>query len=227
MSNDYPILGAPTISLQQFAGILSAAGSPAAREAAGIYGAFTARGVNPAVALAIAKHESGYGKLGASVGRNNLFGDRYYASAAAFGATKAGGFARFPSYTANAQYQASLLAGSMYGASKSFGTARTFPFRYAPTSDGNSPTNYGNTIVRLLDTWTGGKGAIPAGTLPKPSGVHKADPGAPVRAKAKAGATHAAGPAKLAGLHPLLTTHPKGTAVATGVGGATFLLLVL
>ncbi len=172
MAYDFPLLGEPTISLAKFTHILQTNHSPAAGQAAGIYQAFVSQGVNPAIGLAIAQHESTYGKFGAAVGRNNLFGDRYYPSAAAYGATKQGGFAHFPSYVANAQYEAHLLATSYKGY-----TARTFAQKYAPKSDHNNPKAYGSAIVKLLNTWSGGKGGIagpahPTSPLPSDTGGH-------------------------------------------------------
>jgi hypothetical protein len=151
---DYPLKSAPTISESQFAGILKAANSPAASEAAGIYQAFVAKGINPAIGLAIAQHESSFGKAGIAVGRNNLFGNRYYAGEA--GATNAGGWAKFTSYVANAQYEAGLLAGPLYGGNPKFDTAQTFAYRYAPSGDGgNNPNAYGNAIVAAVTKWGG------------------------------------------------------------------------
>lgn len=219
MSSDYPILGKPTISLSSFLHVLQNAGSPAAREATGIYNAFVAAGVDPAIGLAIAQHESGFGKAGIAVGRNNIYGNRYYASQAAFGAVNVKGWAKFPTYTAGAKYEASLLAGGLYGGSSKYNTARTFPFRYAPSADGNSPTNYGNSIVAAITRWSGGVGAIaynPAtGAALIPKGKAKAAP------KAKATA------APIRSLSASAKAHPKGAAAVTGVGIAAVLLLIL
>lgn len=153
---DYPLKSAPTLSEAQFASILKAAKSPAAGEAAGIYAAFVAQGLNPAIGLAIAQHESSFGTAGIAVGRDNLYGNRYYASEAAFGAVDVGGWAKFPSYTAGAKYEASLLAGPLYAGNPKFNTVQTFAYRYAPSGDGgNNPNAYGNAIVAALNRWGG------------------------------------------------------------------------
>lgn len=171
---DYPLFSAPTISLAKFTSVLQTAHSPMAGEAAGVYQAFVAQGVNPAIGLAIASHESSFGKLGIAVGRNNPYGDRYYASAAAFGGQNVGGWVRFPSYTAAASYEAHLLATSYRGF-----TARTFAQKYAPSSDGNNPSSYGATIVRLVSSWSGGKGAIATSPTPRAPSKASTKPAAP------------------------------------------------
>lgn len=200
---DYPILSKPTISAASFHNVLANAGSPMAAESLSIYNAFVARGVNPAIGLAIAQHESGFGKLGIAVGRNNPYGDRYYGQA---GATNRGGWAAFTSYTAAAQYEAALLASSSYGAGTKYNTARTFAYRYAPSSDGNSPANYGSAVVSLLQKW-GATGGVPYKGAPAGSGTAARRPATTTRAPA--------------------TSHKKAAAVAGGVGAAVVLALVI
>lgn len=217
---DYPILGAPTLSKSAFANILRAAHSPAAGEAGAIYDAFASRGVNPAIGLAISLHESNFGKAGIAVGRKNLFGDRYYAGAAKFGAVNARGWAKFPTYAAGAAYEASLLAGPSYGGSSHYGTARTFPFRYAPTSDGNSPRRYGDTIVSLVHRWSGPGGTIAYHPARVTSTAHHA-----ATTKHPAGSAHAK--PHPATLNSVVRAHPKGAAVGGGIGAAIVLLLII
>jgi hypothetical protein len=181
MSNDYPVKGPPTIDLRTFQAILTAAHSPAAGEAPAIYTAAMRYGVDPAVLLAIAQHESGYGSKGIAVGRHNMFGDRYYAGTAAFGAVNRGGWAAFPTYAAGAAYTASLLAA--HG-----GTARSFPSWYAPASDGNKPAAYGLAIVNNINRWRGSAPAAAGKAASSSSSPAKAKP----KAKAKASTTIAA-----------------------------------
>lgn len=219
MSTDYPLLGPPSISLAAFTHVLQAAGSPAASEASGIYAAFVKQGVDPAIGLAIAQHESSFGKAGIAVGRKNLFGNRYYASQASVGATNAGGWGKFPTYAANAAYEAALLAGPLYGGSSRFNTARTFPFRYAPTSDGNAPTNYGSSIVAAITKW-GGSGAI-AYHPSTGAAAHVAT----AKPKTAKGAKAAAVPVR--SLHASAKAHPKAAAATAGLGAGIILLLIL
>lgn len=209
MSTDYPILGAPTISLQAFTNVLRSAGSPIGAEAQGVYNAYVAHGVNPAIGLAIAQHESGYGKAGIAVGRDNPYGLRYYAGSYA-GAVNAGGWAKFTSYTAAANAHAGLLASSGYGRSAHYNTARTFAYRYAPSKDHNNPTAYGSAVVASLQRWGAGKGIdyTPSKTAAKAPA--KPTPSHPVHP--------AVGYAK---------AHPHATGAAVGIGGALLLALII
>lgn len=163
MATDYPLVGPPTIDLRTFQAVLAAAHSPATGEAPAIYATALSYHVDPAVLLAIMQHESGFGTAGIAVGRHNLFGSRYYAGTAQFGAVNRGGWASFPSYTASAAYTASLLASSSYAGAGY--TARTFPERYAPSSDGNNPAAYGLAIVNAINAWRGAPKA-PASSKP-------------------------------------------------------------
>jgi len=206
-ASDYPLKSAPTITLAAFKSVLTAAKSPAASEAAGIYNAFVAQGINPAIGLAIFQHESNYGKAGIAVGRNNLAGSRYYASEAAYGAKDVGGWGSFPSYTADAKYVAALLAGPLYAGSKSFNTAQTFPYRYAPAADNNKPDAYGNAIVAAVSKW-GGK-AVPI----------KSTPTSP--AKATAAAAHA----NL--VQQYYAAHPKAKPATIGISTAVLVAIAL
>lgn len=208
MAKDYALKGPPSISLGTFQSILVQAHSPAAGEAPGMYAAALRYGIDPAVILAIAQHESGFGKAGIAVGRDNLFGSRYYAGTAAFGAINRGGWAAFPSYTASAAYTASLLASSSYAGAGL--TARTFPTRYAPASDGNKPAAYGSSIVNAINKWRG-----------EPSTPYVPAAGEGQKAKPKASKhTTAKAPAKGGGIG-------GGTLVAVGTVALALLLLLL
>jgi hypothetical protein len=216
--NDFPLFGPPSISLAKFRSILSAAGSPETGSAAGIYNAFVAQGVDPAIGLAISQHESSFGKAGIAVGRDNPYGDRYYAPAAAFGGRNVGGWVKFPSYTAAAQYEAHLLATGYRGY-----TARTFANKYAPAKDHNNPSSYGNSIVNLLKKWSGGSaplttkvasGAKPHATAP----AHKAT-------TAKKPAASKGGLSK-GSLTAYAKAHPKTTAAEGSIAAAILAALL-
>ena len=211
MAYDFPLFGPPTISLAQFTHVLQAAHSPIAAEASGVYNAFVAQGVNPAIGLAIAQHESSYGKAGIAVGRYNPYGDRYYSPAAAYGGRNVGGWVRFPNYTKAAQYEAHLLATGYRGY-----TARTFAEKYAPARDHNNPSSYGNSIVHLLNQWSGGKGGI-AGS-PHPTSPPKAAP------KGKPAAT--SGAIAKPSLTAYAKAHPKATAAEGGIAAAILAALL-
>ena len=185
MATDYPLVGPPTISLATFGSVLRSAGSPMAAEAPAIYSAILAKGVDPAVVLAISQHESNFGKAGIAVGRNNPYGSRYYGGAAAYGATNRGGWAAFPNYAQAAAYTAGLLASGSYAGAGL--TARTFPTRYAPASDGNKPAAYGTAIVNAINRWRGEPtvGATPKATRRTDAPKAQAPAGAPVHVTAR------------------------------------------
>lgn len=208
MANDYPLVGAPSITLGQFQAVLTAAHSPAAGEAPAMYAAIRRYNVDPAVVLAIMQHESSFGKLGIAVGRNNGFGSRYYSGTSSFGATNRGGWAAFPNWAAGAGYTASLLASSSYAGSKNAGTARTFANRYAPSSDGNNPSAYGVAVVNAINGWKG-IAPIKAGTT---------KPVAKAKVAAKTTAARAAAP---------VTAHGPSMITIAGVGLLLILLLFL
>lgn len=207
---DYPILGAPTISRSSFLHVLQNAGSPMAAESNAIYDAYVRHGVNPAIGLAIALHESSFGKAGIAVGRKDPYGLRWYPNYAASGGWNKGGWAAFSTYAAAANAHAGLLASSSYGGSSKYGTARTFPYRYAPSSDGNSPKSYGNAIVSALTRW-GATGGIPY--TGAPAGSVKSKP------KPKKATTKAAAPA--------VPSRSKAAAAGVGIGAAVVLALIL
>lgn len=206
MATDYPVIGAPSIDVRTFQTVLTAAHSPAAGEAPAMYAAIRSYGVDPGVVLAIMQHESGFGKAGIAVGRNNGFGDRYYAGAAAFGATNRGGWAAFPTWAAGAAYTASLLAS--HGKQANGGTARTFPNWYAPSSDGNNPQAYGVAVVNAINSWRGDPKIAAAAARITP-----ATPKAAPKAAPKA-------PAKAAGV-------TIGTGTALGIVGLAVILLAV
>ena len=91
------------------------------------------------------QHESSYGRAGAAVSRRNwgnLRRSPKFKSDARF--------VVYPSWTDGAGDAARLLA--IYGRNqirpgKRTSTARTFPFVWAPSADGNRPARYGQAIV--------------------------------------------------------------------------------
>lgn len=186
---DYPILGAPTITLANFRNVLTNANSPAAPEAIGLYNAAIQYGVDPSVLLAVFQHESSFGKAGIAVGRNNGFGLRFYGNDS-FGGTNKGGWYTFPTWTAGAQHVAALLAGPKYGQSANYSTVRTFTARYAPSSDGNNPASYGASLARNIANWTGSSGVplkAPAKAAPAKAPAKAAPAAAPAAPRVSSG----------------------------------------
>lgn len=143
---DYRILAAPRINETTFGVVLEHAGSPAASVSAACYALMVRYGVDPALGLAIFGHESGYGRAGVAV-RSLNWGNLRTAPGYR---TAADGFVHFPDWPAGAAAAARLLASPLYGASQAYATARTFPFRWAPSADHNNPAAYGADVAARI-----------------------------------------------------------------------------
>jgi hypothetical protein len=154
---DYLILAPPRIHELTFATILKDAGSPVASVARAAWDGIVLYDVDPALALAIFQHESGYGRNGAATTHRNWGNLR---TSPGFPSSK--GFVLYPTWAAGAKDAARLL--SVYGRNRIryskkkkrwrvTGTARTFPFVWAPSADGNRPTAYGDAIVRKVNEY--------------------------------------------------------------------------
>ena len=167
MASDYTILAAPRISRRTFAGILERADSPAASSARDAYDAAVAYGVDPAVLLAVFRHESGYGRAGvarSSRSWGNLRRSPWYPTV--------DGFARYPTWEAGAKDTARLLR--VYGKNqirpgRNTSTCQTFPYVWAPSGDGNRPDAYGDALVRYIN----GYRALEAGKPPATHPTHR------------------------------------------------------
>lgn len=178
---DYSIIHAPRITAACFAAVLHRAGSPAAAVASDAYAAARARGVDPAVMLAIFQHESGYGRAGAAVLDHSWGNER----TAAGGYPIVGGFVRFPTWLAGATNTASLLR--LYGLSRirtgtDTSTVRRLPYVWAPAADHNKPDAYGAALVASIASYIA-LGRTLAGVSTHPT--HRT-PYADVRLRAKA-----------------------------------------
>lgn len=219
---DYPILASPTISLGQFTNVLVNAGSPAAGEAAGIYSAAVAKGVDPSIVLGIFQHESSFGKAGVAVGTQNGFGLRWQPGYANFGGVNQGGWAKFPSWSAGAQAVSNLLASSLYGGSSNHNTAMTFASRYAPSSDGNNPAAYGNAVSAAIYGWTGKAGTPVASSTVTPK-VTAPAVAAPLAAAPAPVAVVGTGAASAASAVPA----PRVSAGSYAIVGSGILMLAL
>lgn len=144
---DYPILGPPRISALGFATVLSSNRSPAAPEAAAAYAAARGAGVDPAVLLAVFRKESTYGRFGKAA-RTRSWGNLRDPAT--------GQFKSYGSWTAGAADTARLLA--VYGRNqirpgRNTSTVQTMPYVWAPSSDGNAPDAYGDTLARWIGQW--------------------------------------------------------------------------
>lgn len=149
---DYAILSPPRISAAGFAAVLRGGSSPAAAEADACYRAFVAAGVDPAVGLAIFRKESTYGRFGRA-NRNRSWGNIRGGSTYPL---DDGRFRIYPSWTAGAADAARLLV--VYGTNRirpgtKTSTVQTLPYVWAPSSDGNAPDAYGDSLARWIGEW--------------------------------------------------------------------------
>ncbi len=215
---DYPILAAPSIGLTQFRSVLVAANSPAASEAPGLYDAAIQYGVDPAVLLAVFQHESSFGKAGAAVSTHNVGNLVYTGASVPFGAVKSGRWASYPTWTASAQDTARLL--SVYGRNAirpgvDTSSILSFPKVWAPSSDGNSPSNYGASLSRSIAGWTGRTGTVVA---PRAAVKPRAPALAPVtKPKAAPAPSPVATPKAPAGPVPVVVDIPGAPIALIGV----------
>lgn len=209
---DYPILGGPSIDLATFTNILQGAHSPAAGEASGLYNAATTYGVDPAVLLAVFQHESSFGTKGVATTTRNVGNLVYQPNSAQFGGYQSGRWNAYPTWTQGALDASRLLASSLYGRSSSYSTARTFPARWAPSSDGNNPTGYGSALVSSINAWRGVSTPAPV----------------PAKVTAPAPAKPAAEPVATAGsvTAAAVRSDPSHGVFAYGLLGAALLLLM-
>lgn len=154
--SDYTILSAPRITLRGFRAILTRASSPAAGEAGPCYAAAVAAGVDPAVLLAVFRHESGYGTAGRARGNRSWGNVRGRSSGDPF-PIDSGRFRIYPTWTAGAADAARLLA--VYGhdlirPGTDTSTVHRFPFVWAPAADGNAPRAYGLALAWSIAAWS-------------------------------------------------------------------------
>jgi Mannosyl-glycoprotein endo-beta-N-acetylglucosaminidase len=141
-----------------FAAVLKAAGSPAASSAAAAYRAAVDHGVDPTVLLAVFRKESTFGRFGRAAHNRswgNLRGGKTYP-------LDSGGFRIYPTWEAGAADCARLLA--IYGRNQirpgvNTSTVQRFPYVWAPSSDGNAPDRYGDTLASWIRQWSGDPGS--------------------------------------------------------------------
>src|SRR5882762_471506 len=103
------ITGSPSISASQVDAILCKANSPACGTGTTLYNYGTQYSVDPAFALAVFKHESGYGTTGVAVQTHSLGNLRCIPDAACVG-----GFAAFGSWQQGYSSFYKLISGQLY-----------------------------------------------------------------------------------------------------------------
>jgi len=141
------VTGSPSISAAQVDTILCKNNSPACGTGYTLYTYGTQYGIDPAFALAVFKHESGYGTAGVARSNLSLGNLRCIPSAACVG-----GFAAFPSWQAGYSAFYKLISGPLY-----VGAGLTTPeqilARYAPTADNNDPVAYATAVNADMTSW--------------------------------------------------------------------------
>lgn len=153
---DLSFVNRPRISRTAFARVLADAGSPAASEAAAIYAALVARGLDPAVALAFFQHESSYGLKGIARSTRNWGNLRKSQGRAA---RTAKGWAHYDTWAASAEDWGDLILGRYVG--RGLATVRAALPVYAPSSDDNAPERYADTVIKLVARWAAAEQATP------------------------------------------------------------------
>src|SRR5882762_4693397 len=141
------ITGSPSISASQVDAILCKANSPACGTGNSLESYGQQYNVDPAFALAVFKHESGYGNAG--VAKQNLsLGNLRCID----GAACQGGYAAFPSWQAGYSAFYKLISGPLY-----VGAGLTTPEqilqRYAPVADNNDPSGYASDVEASMRDW--------------------------------------------------------------------------
>ncbi|HEY9787317.1 MAG TPA: C39 family peptidase [Candidatus Obscuribacterales bacterium] len=145
---DLSIAGPPTISAAQINDILAEAGSPVAGQGEQIYSMCVKAGIDPAIALGFFFAESSAGTDGLAVQTKSWGNIRD---------PKTGGFVSYPSFLDGLQDWLDLM-NDLYLAPESkggFGVStvdEAIPI-YAPSSDGNNPSQYIETMRSRVAGW--------------------------------------------------------------------------
>lgn len=147
--HDLTFLAPPRISSALFARILADAHSPAMREAAVCYATALTFGLDPAIALGFFHHESTYGTAGAAVATKN-WGNLRRSQGRAIGMLN--GFATYRSWADSLHDWCTLIANT-YVIGRGLTTVRAALHVYAPSSDGNAPTRYADSVMADVARW--------------------------------------------------------------------------
>lgn len=142
------VVGGPSLSAQKIDQVLLNADSPAKGTGQALYDLSAQYGIDDAFALAVFKHESGYGKYGEAAYTRSL-GNLRPVPGEAF---ERDGYAAF--YTWQDGYAAfyKLIAGPLYKGS-GLTTPDQIMARYAPSGDGNDPSGYAADVEQSIASW--------------------------------------------------------------------------
>jgi len=167
-SQTMPVFGAPTVSADFINTVLCAASSPACGTGKQLYDAATAKGIDPAIALAFFFHESTFGKYGMARITHSLGNLRCIDGAACInsdgGACQAGEscYAAFGDWPTGEGYAAwaGLIAGPYYAGEGRTTVDAIIP-KYAPSGDGNDERAYINSVKAAVQLWRSGRAVLP------------------------------------------------------------------
>lgn len=144
--NDVSIVGTPDMSTNAINAVLKSVNSPARGTGQALYNGSLASGVKVSFALAIFKHESGYGTAGVARATHSLGNIRC-----------SNGYACINGYRAYTSWVASYtdfytLIKNLYITQKHLTTVGQVLHTYAPTSE-NSTSDYIADVLASMNTW--------------------------------------------------------------------------
>lgn len=145
--DDLTLASPPRIARARFAAVLAEAHSPAAPYADACYAAIVALGIDPAVGLAMFRHESGYGCAGVAA-KTKSWGNLRKSLGRAHHV--ADGWAWYSSWPDGAADWALLMRAYI---ARGITTVREAIPVYAPSSDDNAPETYIAAVLRCVATW--------------------------------------------------------------------------
>ena len=147
MSPDLTLAAPPRIPRARFAAVLAEARSPAAPAADACFAAIVAQGIDPAIGLAMFRHESGCGCAGVAVKTRNWGNLRKSMGRAHH---VADGWAWYSSWPDGAADWAALMRAYV---GRGLTTVRAAIPVYAPSSDHNAPESYSAAVLAAVAAW--------------------------------------------------------------------------
>ena len=141
------VTGSPSISAEQADDILCKAKSPACGTGHELYLYGTQYGVDPGFALAVFKHESGYGTAGVARETLSLGNIR----CAGYPTCK-DGYRSYGSWQQGYSDFYRLISGPAYVGAGLDTPEKIMP-KYAPSGDGNNPTAYATDVEQSIASW--------------------------------------------------------------------------
>lgn len=183
-ANSQVVGTSPRLTLAQFTAVLDSASSPALIDAEPSYKATVAAGVDPAFVLAIFAQESGFGTVGLAVANKSPGNTRSSITGKGIEVeTTKGKFIRYPTWLDGFRDLAARFVAKdyVYARNKLITIGQIIPV-FAPSSDGNDPAGYINSVVKLMNAWMAGEEVTPKMTLKiaLAAGHHNIDGGSQV-----------------------------------------------